>query len=84
MYNDFCVEEVIKMLKRAYKFAIGPSIGITIGGIIIPRIMFSSLYNETYPPIFVQAGQYFVVGYIVCFLVSLFIEWIKLKLESKQ
>lgn len=71
------------MVKRALKFAIGPSIGITIGSIIIPRIMFSNLYNETYPPILVQACLYFVVGYIVCFLVSLFIEWIKSKVKSK-
>ena len=72
------------MLKRALKFAIGPSVGITLGGIIIPRIMFPNLYNETYPPILLQAGLYFVVGYIVSFLVSLLIEWIKLKAESKQ
>jgi putative flippase GtrA len=72
------------MLKRALKFAIGPSVGITLGGIIIPRIMFPNLYNETYPPILLQAGIYFVVGYIVSFLVSLLIEWIKLKAESKQ
>jgi uncharacterized membrane protein len=70
------------MLKRALKFAIGPSIGITIGGIIIPRIMLSYLYNETYPPIIVQAGLYFIVGYIVSFLVSLLIEWVKLKFDS--
>lgn len=80
----FVFDEVIKMLKRAFKFAIGPSLGITLGGIIITRIMFSNLYNETYPPILVQAGLYFVVGYIICFLVSLFIEWIKSKLESNQ
>lgn len=72
------------MFRRALKFAIGPSVGITIGGVIIPRIMFSNLYNETYPPIFVQAGLYFVVGYIVSFLVSLLIEWMKLKLENKH
>lgn len=72
------------MLKRALKFAIGPSVGITIGGIIIPRIMFSNLYNETYPPILVQACLYFVVGYAVSFLVSLLIEWVKSKVESKQ
>lgn len=74
---------MIKIIKRSLKFAIGPSVGVTIGGIIIPRIMFSNLYNETYPPIFVQACLYFVVGYIASFLVSLLIEWIKLKLESK-
>lgn len=71
------------MLKRALKFAIGPSLGITIGSIIIPRIMFSNLYNETYPPILEQVGLYFVVGYIVSFLVFLLIEWIKLKVKSK-
>ncbi len=71
------------MLKRALKFAIGPSIGITLGGVIIPRIMFSKLYNETYPPILVQAGLYLAVGYIVSFLVSLFIEWVKSKFVSK-
>jgi hypothetical protein len=65
------------MFKRSVKFAIGPSVGITIGGVIIPRIIFSNLYNETYPPIFVHAGLYFVVGYIASFLVSLLIEWIK-------
>jgi hypothetical protein len=72
------------MLKRALKFAIGPSVGITLGGIIIPRIIFPNLYNETYPPILLQACFYFVVGYIVSFLVSLLIEWIKSKAESKQ
>lgn len=72
------------MLKRALKFAIGPSVGITLGGIIIPRIIFPNLYNETYPPILFQACFYFVVGYIVSFLVSLLIEWIKSKAESKQ
>lgn len=72
------------MLKRALKFAVGPSIGVTIGGIIIPRIVFSNIYNKTYPPIFVQAGLYLVAGYIVSFLVSMIIEWIKLKAKSKQ
>jgi hypothetical protein len=71
------------MLKRALKFAIGPSVGITLGGIIIPRDMFPNLYNETYPPILLQAGLYFAVGYIASFLVSLPIEWIKSKVESK-
>lgn len=72
------------MLKRALKFAIGPSIGVTIGGIIIPRIIFSNLYNATYPPIIVHAGLYFISGYIVSFLVFLLIEWVKLKFDSKH
>lgn len=71
------------MLKRALKFAVGPSIGITLGGIIIPRIMFSNLYNETYPPILVQASMYLIVGYIAAFLVYLFIEWVKSKIHGR-
>jgi O-antigen/teichoic acid export membrane protein len=72
-------KKVIKMFRRALKFAIGPSIGITLGGIIIPRIMFPNLYNETYPSILVHAVLYFAVGYIVSFLVALLIEWVKSK-----
>jgi len=71
------------MLNRALKFAMGPSIGITLGGIIIPRIMFSNLYNKTYPPILLHAGLYFAAAYAVSFLVFLLIEWIKSKVESK-
>jgi hypothetical protein len=70
------------MLKKALKFAIGPSVGVTIGLIIIPRIMFSNLYNET--NIFVQASLCFIVGYIVSFLVFLLIEWIKLKVKKRH
>ncbi|EHQ91023.1 hypothetical protein DesyoDRAFT_4055 [Desulfosporosinus youngiae DSM 17734] len=70
------------MFKRALKFAIGPSIGITIGGILIPRIMFSNLYNETYPSILLHASLYFVVGYIVSLLVFLLIEWVKPKIKK--
>jgi putative flippase GtrA len=80
----FVFDEVIKMLKRALKFAIWPSVGVTIGLIIIPRIMFSNLYNETFPPIFVQACLNFIVGYIVSFLLFLLIEWIKLKAKKWQ
>lgn len=64
---------MIKMLRRALKFAIGPSVGITLGGLIIPRIVFPNQYNETYPPILEYAGLYFVVGYMVSFLVSLYL-----------
>ncbi len=76
-------EKVIKMLKRALKFAIGPSLGITLGSVIIPRIIFPHLYNKTYPPILLQAGLNFVVIYIASSLVSLLIEWIKSRAQSK-
>ena len=73
----------IEMLRRALKFAIGPSIGITIAGLVIPWIAYSERYNETYPPILLHAGVYFIIGYIVSFLVCLLIEWGKSKYVSK-
>lgn len=67
------------MIKRALKSAIGVSIGITIGGVVLPRLLFSELYNDTYPPILTQALMYFAVGYFVCFITFLLIELVKSK-----
>lgn len=70
------------MVKRSLKAAIGVSAGMTIGGIIIPRIfLFPKLYNETFPPILVHSIMFFVGSYIVSFLFFLLIEWIKSKLK---
>lgn len=79
MYNN---KTKIKMLKRSLKFAIRPSLGVTLGGIIIPRITWPHLYNETYPPILVHAGICFIVVYIVFFLISLIFDWVKSKLHG--
>ena len=69
------------MIKKALKSAVGISIGITIGGVIIPRLfMFKNLYNETYPPVFVHSMIYFVGSYMVCFLFFILLEWIKSKI----
>jgi hypothetical protein len=73
---------MVKVLKRALKFAFGPSIGVTIGGVIIPRIMFSN--NEVYPPIFIHASVYFICGYIMSFLISLLFEWIRSKANEND
>lgn len=70
------------MIKKALKSAIGVSIGTTIGGVILPRILFSELYNNTYPPILEQVLLYFVISYGACFLVQLLIEWIKKKMKN--
>jgi len=70
------------MIKKALKSAIGISIGTTIGGVILPRILFSELYNNTYPPILEQVPMYFVISYGACFFVQLLIEWIKNKMKN--
>lgn len=71
------------MVKRSLKTAIGVSIGITIGGVIIPKLfLFPDLYNETFTSIFAHSIIYFGSSYSVSFLIFLFIEWIRSKLKS--
>lgn len=70
------------MLKRALKAAIGPALGVMIGGIIIPRLTRPHLYNETYPSILVQAGISLLAGYIGSILGVLLIWWVKDKLSA--
>ena len=72
------------MLKRSLRFAIGPSLGVTLGHVIISRAMYPHLYNETYPSILEHAGMCLIVGYIVSFLASLTIEWVKSKLDGDK
>ncbi len=70
------------MIKRALKSAIGVSTGTTIGGVVLPRILFSELYNNTYPPILEQTLLYFVISYGACFIINLLIEWIKNRIKN--
>lgn len=69
------------MIKKALKFAVGPSVGIVIGSVIF-RMTNPALYNETWPSIPIQIILYLVVSYVVGFLVGLLIEWVKLKLDN--
>ena len=71
------------MIKRAFIFAIGPSIGLVVGNVFF-RIRFPELYNETWPSILSQALLYLVTGYIVSFLIALLIEWIKTKIKISE
>lgn len=71
------------MIKKALKDAMGVSIGVTIGSVIIPRIAFPHLYNHTWPSIEKQSILYFVILYVACFGIYLSIEWIKSKIHSK-
>lgn len=70
------------MLKRSFKLPILPSIGIALYNIVFKNMSGKS-YNETYPPILIQAGFYFCLAYITIFLISLLIEWVRLKAEIK-
>lgn len=67
------------MVKRALKSAIGIGVGATLGGVLLPRLLFPAQYNETFPPIWQQVLLYFAVSYAVSFLTYLLIEWLKSK-----
>lgn len=71
------------MIKKSLKSAIGIGIGTTLGGCILPRLLLSGAYNDTWPPIWKQAILYFVISYPVAFLVFLLIEWVKSKIKSE-
>jgi hypothetical protein len=70
------------MLKRALKNAIGASVGVVIGSIVF-RMTHPQLYNETWPNIFAQVVLYLAVGFAACFLVTLLIEVVRLKLNGR-
>lgn len=73
----------MKIVKSSLKIALGVSIGTTIGGAIIPRLwLYPNLYNDTYPPLGVYFVFYFVASVIICFPVSLLINWIIVKIKK--
>ncbi len=70
------------MVKRALKSAIGVSLGVAIGGTVLPRLLRPWFYNNTYPPLWIHALLNFSFAYAACFLIYLFAEWIKSKRKS--
>lgn len=67
------------MIKQAFKRALWVSLGVTIGGVLLPRILFPQRYNATYPPLALHALMYFALGYVVCFLTLWFLSFLKSK-----
>ena len=70
------------MVKRALKFAIPLSLGMTLGSISL-RYIFPQLYNETFKPTLIVTFIYFCISYIASFLVVLLIEWVRSKIVRK-
>ncbi|WP_069997668.1 hypothetical protein [Cellulosilyticum sp. I15G10I2] len=70
------------MIEKSLKSAVGTSIGVALGGCILPRFFFRNLYNNTFPPIWKQAILYLIVGYMTSFLVFFIINWVKAKLQK--
>ncbi len=68
------------MVWQALKQAVWISLGVTIGGVLLPRLLSSQLYNDSYPPLALHMLLYFVAGYAVCFLTT----WLILFVRSKR
>ena len=67
------------MIRQALKRAFGVSLGVTIGGVLLPRLLWTWRYNATFPPLALHVLLYFVGSFVVCFLVT----WLVLFLKSK-
>ena len=72
------------MIKKSLINAIGTSIGCTLGGIILPRLFYPYMYNDTYPPIWKEAILYLIVFYIISFLTKLLINYLKMKYSKNK
>lgn len=72
------------MTKKALRTAIGVSIGVVIGGTLIPRLTHPERYNDTYPAILVQALLYLVVSFAGGFLAALLIEFARERLKTED
>ena len=70
------------MIKKSLKSAVGTSIGVALGGCILPRLFFPNLYNSTFPLIWKQAILYLIVGYVASFVVLFIINWVQAKLQK--
>lgn len=70
------------MIKKSLTMAVGISIGLALGGCILPRLFSPNMYNSTWPAVWKQAVLYMAVGFIVSFVVSLAINWCTKKFKK--
>lgn len=67
------------MVKKVFKQALWMSLGVTIGGVLLPRLLNGWRYNDSYPPLALHILVCFFAGCIVCFLTA----WLMLFLKSR-
>jgi len=64
-----------KMIKKSFRSALGVGIGVTLGGVIIPKVfIYPKLYNnnlENLPNFVIECILCFVAAFISSFLVFL-------------
>ncbi len=58
------------MLSKALNQAFSVSVGLTIGGVLLPRLLGEWGYNISYPPLALHLPMYFAASYIVCFITA--------------
>ena len=78
---------MIAIIIRAIKNAFGVSVGVTIGGTLLPRLLHPENY-ESAPPLFEHLWQNFSVVFVVIFaiwvLVYIVQDWINEKNQKKD
>lgn len=70
--------------KKAVKLAFWIAVGTAIGGVLLPRLLFSENFNSTYPPLLLHLLMYAGVGFAASFLVQMLIDGIGLLLKKKR
>lgn len=70
-----------KKIKNAAIFALWPSIGVVVGGIVIPKLFLSESFQRPFSFFSWMTGVYFLMGYVGAFVVALLIELLK---EDKE
>ncbi len=66
------------MLSKALHQAFGVSVGVTIGGVLLPRLLNAEGYDLSYPPLMLHLPMYFAASFVVCFITA----WLILFLKS--
>ena len=62
------------MFKKNLGSALGISLGITLGGVIIPRIYFTPQAFTTYPPLLHHILLYFTTTFLASFIFFVLME----------
>ena len=75
---------MVKRIKSHLGSALGVGMGITLGGVIIPRFFFTPQAFTTYPPILNHILLYFITTYIGSFLLFCLMDWLNAQQQKHR
>ncbi len=73
-----------RRLKSHLESALGVGLGITLGGVIIPRIFFTPPAFTTYPPLLYHMVLYFVTTYMGSLLFFCLLDWLNAQQQKRR